>query len=80
MEVVRLGDGRSRVMRIAEPGVSGDETGAGDIFDFVVERTATGGSIEGNFRATGRAPTLLKGLRARGIAVEEALFSRPASD
>lgn len=80
VEVVRLGDGRSRVMRIAEPGVSGGETGAGDIFDFVVERTATGGSIEGNFRATGRAPTLLKGLRARGIAVEEALFSRPASD
>ena len=82
VEVVRLGDGRSRVMRIAEPTfpANADDESRGDIFKFVVERTATGGSIEGSFTAPARAPTLLKTLRARGIAVEEALVLRPASD
>src|SRR5690606_17452384 len=82
VEVVRLGDGRSRVMRIAEPSLPTGESDEnnGDIFKFVVERTATGGSIEGSFTAPARATSLLRSLRARGIAVEESLFLRPASE
>lgn len=79
IEVVRLGDGRSRVMRIAELGANPDGS-ALDVFDFVVERTASGGSIEGHFRATGHAPALLGALRSRGIAVDESVFMRRPSE
>lgn len=79
VEVVRLGDGRSRVMRVAELGANPDGSPA-DVFDFVVERTASGGSIEGHFRATGHAPALLGAFRARGIAVDESVFLRRPSD
>jgi pilus assembly protein CpaF len=79
IEVVRLGDGRSRVMRIAELNANPDGSPA-DVFDFVVERTASGGSIEGHFRATGHAPALLGALRARGIAVDESVFLRRPSE
>lgn len=79
IEVVRLGDGRSRVMRIAELNANADGSAA-DVFDFVVERTASGGSIEGHFRATGHAPALLGALRARGVAVDESVFLRRPSE
>jgi pilus assembly protein CpaF len=78
VEVSRLGDGRSRVMRIAE--FRGKDATTRDIFDFVVERTASGGSIEGHFRGTGEPPTLLAALRARGTVVDESLFLRPPSE
>lgn len=78
VEVSRLGDGRSRVMRIAE--FRHKDVTTRDIFDFVVERTASGGSIEGHFRGTGEPPTLLGSLRARGMVVDESLFLRPPSE
>lgn len=77
IEVARFGDGRSRVMRIAEFRAG---SVVRDIFDFVVERTASGGSIEGHFRATGEAPTLLAALRSRGVVVDESLLLRPPSE
>lgn len=78
IEVSRLGDGRSRVMRITE--FRTKDPGTRDIFDFVVERTASGGSIEGHFRGTGEPPALLGALRARGTVVDESLFLRPPSE
>lgn len=78
VEVSRLGDGRSRVMRIGE--FRAKDATTRDVFDFVVERTASGGSIEGHFRGTGEPPTLLGALRSRGTVVDESLFLRPPSE
>lgn len=82
LEVARLPDGRSRVLRISElqRGEDGLIQGV-DVFDFEVERTATGGSIEGTFRSTGHAPQLATELKNQGARLDPALLSRPpASD
>lgn len=77
VEVATLRDGRHRVLRVCEPtGVAGDELRTQDIFTFVVERTATGGSIEGTFHASGVLPKIVDDLAARGIVVDPALFNR----
>jgi pilus assembly protein CpaF len=80
LEVARLPDGRSRVLRISEL-ERGEESllGGTDVFDFAVERTATGGSIEGTFRNIGHSPQLVAELRAKGINIDPASFSRPPS-
>lgn len=78
IEVARLGDGRSRVLRVAE--FRARDSALRDIFDFVVERTASGGSIEGHFRSVGEPPALVATLRARGVVVDESLFLRPPSE
>lgn len=78
IEVARLGDGRSRVLRVAE--FRPRDSALRDIFDFVVERTASGGSIEGHFRSVGEPPALVTTLRARGVVVDESLFLRPPSE
>lgn len=78
IEAGRLSDGRSRVFRIAElPPRAGAPR---DIFEFVVDRTATGGSIEGHFRGADKPPGVLATLRTRGLVVDESLFLRPPSD
>jgi pilus assembly protein CpaF len=80
MDVARLRDGRQRVVRIAEPiGTEGGEIALRDIFTFVVERMATGGSVEGTFQATGVAPRVVGDMAARGIHVDSGVFSRPPS-
>ncbi len=77
IEVARLRDGRSRVLRICELFRNDEgQVGAQSVFDFVVERTATGGSIEGTFRATGRNPQVADDIRARGNRLDPALFQR----
>lgn len=78
IEVARLGDGRSRVLRVAE--LRHRDGAIRDIFDFVVERTASGGSIEGHFRGVGEPPELLTTLRARGVVLDDSLFLRPPSE
>jgi pilus assembly protein CpaF len=80
IEVARLRDGRSRVLRICElhRGPEG-QVAAESVFDFVAERTATGGAIEGSFRATGRSPQLADEIRSRGNRLDAALFVRPPS-
>jgi pilus assembly protein CpaF len=80
VEVARLRDERHRVLRIAEViGAAGEEIQVQDIFTFVMDRTAAGGSIEGTFAASGVVPQLVETWRARGTTVESAIFSRPPS-
>ena len=77
IELVRLRDGRSRVARIAEPaGVEGNAIGVRDIFTFTVERTASGGAVEGSFHPTGVVPRVAENLQARGISLDPGLFRR----
>ena len=80
VEVARLRDERHRVLRIAEvTGVAGDEIQIQDIFTFVMDRTAAGGSIEGIFAASGVVPQVVETWRTRGNTVESAIFGRPPS-
>ncbi len=77
LEVARLADGRSRVVRVAE--LSRGESApivADDIFGFTVERIATGGAVEGSFIPTGRRPTFEGELRLRGARVDSGMFGR----
>jgi pilus assembly protein CpaF len=78
VEIAQLRDGRYRVLRVAElTGTSPDGFQLSDIFSFVADRTAAGGVIEGTFSPTGTPPRLVETLRARGIQIDTALFSRP---
>lgn len=79
IEVGRLRDGRQRVIRVSEPVVAEGELGTRDVFNFVIERTATGGSVEGTFQATGVAPRIVGDMAARGISIDSGVFSRPPS-
>jgi pilus assembly protein CpaF len=80
IDVARLRDGRQRVVRVSEPaGSDGGEIVLRDIFTFVVERMATGGSVEGTFQATGTSPRVVGDMAARGIHVDSGVFSRPPS-
>lgn len=77
IELVRLRDGRSRVARISEPaGVEGNAIGVRDIFTFTVERTASGGAVEGSFHPTGVVPKIAENLQACGLGLDPALFRR----
>jgi pilus assembly protein CpaF len=80
IEICRLRDGRQRVLRVSEiTGASEREIQTQDIFTFAIERTAAGGSIEGTFSASGVVPKVAEEMRARGMALERALFTRPPS-
>jgi pilus assembly protein CpaF len=77
VEVATLRDGRHRVLRVSEPtSVIDSEIQTQDIFTFLVERTATGGSVEGTFHATGTQPRILDDMLARGLQVDRGLFNR----
>jgi pilus assembly protein CpaF len=80
LEVAQLRDGRYRVVRVAELlGTSAQGFELADIFTFVADRTAAGGAIEGTFVPSGSVAHIAETLRARGIQLEAALFSRPLS-
>jgi pilus assembly protein CpaF len=80
LEVARLRDDRVRVLRIAEVRrVNGDEIELEDVFTFVADRRAAGGSIEGTFNPSGVVPQLVESLRSRGLAPDATVFSRPPS-
>ncbi len=80
IDVARLRDGRQRVIRVAESaGIGAGEIALRDIFSFNVERTASGGSVEGTFQATGVSPRIVGDMVARGIQVDSGVFSRPPS-
>jgi len=80
LEVAQLRDGRYRVVRVAEIlGASAQGLELSDIFTFVADRTAAGGAIEGTFVPSGTVAHIAETLRARGIQLEAALFSRPLS-
>jgi len=80
VEVLRLRDGRHRAVRVAEiTGVRADGVELADIYTFIADRTAAGGAIEGTFVSSGSVPRVADTLRARGVQLEAALFSRPLS-
>jgi pilus assembly protein CpaF len=80
VEVARLRDERHRVLRIAEvTGSANDEIQTQDIFTFVMDRTAAGGTIEGTFAPSGVVPQVVDTLRGRGTTIESSIFSRPPS-
>ncbi len=80
LEVAQLRDGRYRVVRVAEIlGANAQGLELADIFTFVADRTAAGGAIEGTFVPSGTVAHIAETLRARGIQLEAALFSRPLS-
>jgi len=80
IEVAQQRDGRYRVVRVAEIlGSNAQGIEHSDLFTFVADRTAAGGSIEGTFVPTGSVAHISETLRARGIQLEAALFSRPLS-
>jgi pilus assembly protein CpaF len=80
VEVLRLRDGRHRAVRVAEIlGAGADGFQLADIFTFVADRTAAGGAVEGTFVSSGTVPRVADTLRARGVQLEAALFSRPLS-
>ena len=77
VELVRLRDGRSRVARVSEPaGVEGNVIALRDIFTFTVERTASGGTVEGSFHPSGVVPKVAEDLQARGLGLDPGLFRR----
>jgi pilus assembly protein CpaF len=76
IEVSRQRDGRHRVMRVAELRVEGSAIVAHDVWSFVVDRTASGGTIEGTFHATGHIPFIVEDLIARGFSIDVAIFKR----
>jgi pilus assembly protein CpaF len=80
IEVLRLRDGRHRVVRVAELlGTSPAGFELSDIYTFVADRTAAGGAVEGTFVSSGSVPRVADMLKSRGIQLEAALFSRPLS-
>jgi len=79
LEVARLPDGRTRVVRVAELGRGDTLPVVGhDIFGFNVERIATGGAVEGSFNPTGRRPHFANELRTRGARLDTGMFARAA--
>jgi len=77
LEVGVYSDGRDRVRRVVEPVCSPSGiTQLQEIFAFVAERTAAGGSVEGTFLASGTEPKLMDELRSRGVPIDATLFHR----
>jgi Flp pilus assembly CpaF family ATPase len=77
LEVGRLRDGACRVLRVSElDGTGPDEIRVEDVFAFSVERSTAGGTIEGNFQASGSVPKVVDEITSRGILVDPSLFAR----
>jgi len=70
IEIARLRDGRSRVLRVAELVMEGGHLSARDVFTFSVERTAAGGALEGTFHPSGTVPAIVEDLASRGVTVD----------
>ena len=71
----RFSDGSRKVTNITEiVGLEGDRTTMQDIFVFEQTGVTSGGKVVGRFMPTGAVPTFLEDLRAKGVAVEQALF------
>jgi pilus assembly protein CpaF len=77
LEVGRLRDGACRVLRVSElDGTGPDEIRVDDVFAFSVERSTAGGTIEGNFQASGSIPKVVDEITSRGILVDPSVFAR----
>lgn len=76
VEIARLRDGRHRVMRVSELAIEGNRVVPRDVFNFVVERTAAGGAVEGSFHPTGVVPAIVDDLISRGVGIDVGMFKR----
>jgi pilus assembly protein CpaF len=77
LEIGRLRDGACRVLRVSElDGTGLDDIRVDDVFAFAVERSTAGGTIEGNFLASGSIPKVVDEITSRGIQVDSSLFAR----
>src|SRR5256885_12232944 len=75
IQLQRLSDGRRKVTAISEiTGLEGDILQMQDIYKYVRTGTASDGSVEGHFQATGVRPRFLSELVARGINIPGAYF------
>jgi pilus assembly protein CpaF len=75
VQLSRLSDGKRRVMSIAEiTGLESDIIQMQEIFKFVRTGTATDGSVQGHFQATGVRPRFLGELAALGIKIPGSYF------
>jgi len=71
----RLSDGSRKVVNVTEiVGSEGERTTMQDIFVFEQTGVNVHGKVTGRFTPTGSIPTFLDDLRARGVAVDLALF------
>ena len=71
----RLSDGSRKVVNVTEVvGSEGERTTMQDIFVFEQKGLDAQGKVTGRFVPTGAVPTFLDDLRARGVAVDLALF------
>lgn len=78
VELARLPDGRYRVLRVTELSRGHSGVVTHDVFQFVVERHAAGGAIEGAFLASGHVPRIAEDFAARGAPFDSAVFHRTA--
>src|SRR3954454_12850364 len=75
VQLQRLSDGKRKVTAISEiTGLEGDILQMQDIYKYVRTGTASDGSVEGHFQATGVRPRFLSELVARGINIPGAYF------
>lgn len=78
VEVVRLRDGRYRVLRIGELELVDGGIQTQDAFVFATEGMVPGGDIEGSFVATGLVPRFAEELAIREGSMDASLFKRTA--
>jgi pilus assembly protein CpaF len=75
VQLQRLSDGKRKVTSIAEvTGLEGDILQMQEIYKYVRTGTASDGTVEGHFQATGVRPRFLAELAARGITIPGAYF------
>jgi pilus assembly protein CpaF len=71
VELARMRDGRTRVLRVAELAIDGKELRARDIFTVLPSASQPG---EGSLQPTGLVPALASELATRGHGVDSGLF------
>src|SRR6187401_3514493 len=75
VQLQRMSDGKRRVTSVAEiTGMEGDIVQMQEIFKYVRTGTASDGTVEGHFVATGVRPRFLSELAARGINIPGSVF------
>jgi pilus assembly protein CpaF len=75
VQVMRLADGKRRVMSVTEiTGMEGHVVQMQEIFAFHRTHTAADGTVHGEFRATGLRPRCLDEMNRRGIAYDNTFF------
>jgi pilus assembly protein CpaF len=75
VQLQRMADGKRKVTSIAEiTGMEGDIIQMQEIYKYVRTGTATDGTVEGHYQATGVRPRFLAELVARGINIPGSYF------